>query len=246
MLVDAFLYNGEEDILELRYQVLKDCVDAFLLVEGNQTFTGKPKDITDVPCYPKMETVIVTDHPYASVRNPMKREAFQRNSILKYLPKDLLPDDIVMVSDVDEIPNPAKLNAGVFDMIRGGEVGVFEQDWYQFNFNNRVKDIWKGTRICTLDNLWRHYPQGVRNYHSVLIPNGGWHFSWFWKPQEKMFDYSHIELQKMQGSIQERIDQRWQKEREFVEGINHLPEPVKQNPELWQQYFHYGTTAAYL
>jgi len=240
MLVDAFLYNGEEDILELRYQTLRDHVDMFLLVEGNQTFTGKRKDITHVPYYQNMEIAIVDNFPFATFRNAWKRESYQRNQILKHLPKDILPNDIIMVSDVDEIPNPAKLNDGVFDIIRKGEVGVFEQEWYQFNFNNRVKDIWRGTRICTLENLWRHYPQGVRNYHSVLIPDGGWHFSWFWRPQEKLHAYSHIELQGMLGSVQERVKEKWPREYEFIDGTRHLPKPIQQYPSLWEQYFYYG------
>ena len=43
MIIDNFMFNNEKELLELRYHMLKDVVDYFVLSEGNHTYTGEPK-----------------------------------------------------------------------------------------------------------------------------------------------------------------------------------------------------------
>src|SRR3990167_9547171 len=45
MVIDAFNYAGEEDILEIRLNVLDPYVDQFVIVEADTTFSGLPKPL---------------------------------------------------------------------------------------------------------------------------------------------------------------------------------------------------------
>ena len=43
MLIDAFTYFNEKELVELRLKYLDSIVDLFVVVESNVTFTGKKK-----------------------------------------------------------------------------------------------------------------------------------------------------------------------------------------------------------
>jgi beta-1,4-mannosyl-glycoprotein beta-1,4-N-acetylglucosaminyltransferase len=240
MIVDAFLYNGERDLLDLRMCELGEVVDLFLCVEGALTFQGKPRHIsTDLPKQSNFVHLVVEDFPEASARNAWKREMWQRNAILRGL-SGLRDDDIVMVSDVDEIPEPSMIPT----QLANGEIYRFREQLYQFNFNNMVANDngaslgWNNTTILRLDDLRRLYPQGIRNLtDGVVIIEGGWHFSWFHNPIDKMNAYSHVELLGLQGTLPERVQQRWQYEYLQVAGTDHLPACVRDNMDKYDKYF---------
>lgn len=236
MIVDASLYAGERDLLELRFSELKDVVDVFLVVEGALTFTGHPRVVKHDWCLKHYEVIhqVVTDFPEATERNPWKREAWQRNSILRGL-KTYPDDTIVLVSDADEIPDPEV--ALILEDIQPGEIYCLGMDWYQFNLNNKVKDVWRGTRICTLGTLRKVYPQGVRNQYTHMLTSMGYHLSWLTDNQAKMESYSHyLDLVKLPGTIQEKVHQHWEREYEQVDGLEHLPQTIQQNSEKWNKY----------
>ena len=241
MLIDTVLYAGERDLLELRFEVLKEKVDLFVVVEGTLTFTGKPRTVKHDWCMTNHNVVhyIVSNFPEASDRNAWKREMHQRNQILKALPSSLKHDDLILVSDVDEIPDPKDIP----NQLEPGELIRFQHEFYHFNFNNHVikdesaKKGWSCTALCRLGDLNRWYPQGVRNQVPARIISSGWHFSYFWEPQNKIESFSHIELMQMEGSIQDRVQKRWDYTYEFVEGTKHLPQIIQDNPERWSKYF---------
>lgn len=237
LLIDCFLYNGEQDILDLRYEVLKDRVDFFIAVQGTLTFTGHPK-----PIYPMREEIhsaTIDNLPEASPKNAWKREMFQRNQILRVLDPNLAPDTLIMVSDVDEIPHPRDIPTHLAE----GELIRFQHEFYHFNFNNHViRDTsatkgWSCSALCRLDNLYKWYPQGIRNLPATKIVQSGWHFSWFWKPNEKALAYSHVELNELEGELPERIQKRWDYQYEYLPGMDHLPDVIKQDPDRWSKYF---------
>lgn len=239
MLIDAFLYNGEIELVYLREAVLQGKVDKFLLVEGSRTFTGIVKDMVEPPQFIRnLQSVTVEDFPEATTRNAWKREMWQRNAILRGL--NGYPDDtLVMVSDVDEIPDPKDIP----DSLESGELIRFQHEFYHFNFNNHVvrdnsaQKGWSCTALCRLDDLRKWYPQGVRNQLPGQIIHSGWHFSWFHKPEEKIEAYSHVELKDIAGTIPEKVQKRWDYQYEEVKGLKHLPQVVQDNPERWSHYF---------
>lgn len=241
MLVDTILYAGERDLLELRFEVLKEKVDLFVVVEGTLTFTGKPRTVKHDWCLNNHNVIhyIVSNFPEASDRNAWKREMHQRNSILKALPSSLKHDDLIMVSDVDEIPDPKDIP----NQLEPGELIRFQHEFYHFNFNNHVikdesaKKGWSCTALCRLGDLIRWYPQGVRNQIPARIISSGWHMSWMVNPEEKLNSYSHQELQEIDGDIPTKLKVKWNYQYEQIAGMKHLPQVIQDNPAKWSKYF---------
>ncbi len=113
---DCFTFSDELDLLELRLRVSAPHVDHFVLVEATQTFSGKEKPLHYELNRSRFSTwsdrirhIVVDDLPISS-GNRWDSEVHQRNSILRGL-DGATPDDVVIVSDVDEIIDPEVLPA---------------------------------------------------------------------------------------------------------------------------------------
>ena len=111
MIYDCFSYWDEDLLLDLRLKILNKFVDYFVIVEGNKTWQNNPKELRfDLNKFEEFKDKIiyipVTDLPDGD--DPYLRENFQRNSILKGL-NNARPDDIIIISDIDEIPNTEKI-----------------------------------------------------------------------------------------------------------------------------------------
>ena len=108
---DCFSYWDENLLLDLRFHLLNDVVDYFVIVESTKTWQNNSKELKfDISKFQKFKNKIlyipVTDMPEGP--NPWEREHFQRNCIVRGL-KDSKDDDLVIISDADEIPNPKKI-----------------------------------------------------------------------------------------------------------------------------------------
>lgn len=240
MILDTSLYNGEKDLLELRFDILRPKVDLYLVVEGELTFTGLPREIKHDWCMSRADVIhqITTHYPEASERNSWKREMYQRNDILRGIPKSLPDETLIMVSDVDEIPDPKDIP----ESLKPGELIRFQHEFYHFNFNNHVIQDdsatkgWSCSALCRLDDLRRWYPQGVRNLPATKIIQSGWHFSWMVEPAYKLKSYSHQELNLIEGTIEQKVQKRWDYHYEYIPGTRHLPKMIQDNPEKWSKY----------
>lgn len=206
---DAFSFFDELDLLDIRLNVLNDYVDFFVLVEATETFNGKSKPLfyqNNKHLFDKWKHKIihhiVDDYPNdkeifeKSVNSPNTgnndhwwvREFYQKESLIKGL-NDCSDSDIVFVSDVDEIWNPE------IDIdIEPNKVYRYMQQARPFYLNNKsnqsVND-WTGTRVGLFDTLKKHGPNHFRTEReiaSIPIDNGGWHFSWLSKKQDKWND----------------------------------------------------------
>ena len=110
---DCFTFFNEFELLKMRFEELNDSVDYFVLVECTETHRGDPKNLyfSDnkhlfEKYLPKIIHVVVNErHPEMGL---WEREHFQRNCILRGL-QGCDPSDIIMISDVDEIPRPAAI-----------------------------------------------------------------------------------------------------------------------------------------
>ena len=142
------------------------------------------------------------------IMNALKRENYQRNGINKGL-SNAKPDDLILVSDVDEIPNLSNLDINEIN----DNIILFKQNFYYYKFNLKLEDMpWLGTKGCKYKNL--KSPQWLRNikdkkypfwrldilfsdkkYSNIkFVENGGWHFSNMKTPAEiekKMRTYLH-------------------------------------------------------
>ena len=208
-LVDCFLYHNEEQLLEIRLQLLKDYVDRFVIVCSLETFTGIKKEIAfpennpvvgslsnqiDLIMLDKLEGVSAWD-----------KESFSRNQLATKL-HGLSKQDLVMVSDIDEIPRPSVIKilkeGSGFDAIK-----VLELDYFNFKFNYKMfhglQAAWSGPTVCMYSNFTS--PQIMRDYRwkagenpDTTIPNAGWHFSYLTEKEdvsEKLASFSHQEME---------------------------------------------------
>lgn len=173
MIYDCFSFFNELDLLEIRLNVLKDVVDRFVLVEAGETHSGRPKplyfkeneerfaafrDRLVYVCIEKFPPVCATD---------WARENYQRNAVAEGL-KDAKDDDVVLISDLDEIPRPEKIAAFAG---RPG-VTVFDQTYYAFylNYRNVRQQWWYGTRMLSCRDF-RHAFDGVKVAEDEFLPS---------------------------------------------------------------------------
>lgn len=213
---DAFTYFNESDMVRLRLKELGDAVDFFIVVEASETFTGMPKPyyfdkIKLTPDLSKKIIRVKTNFPHSDM-NAWDREVFQRNQITIGL-SEAEPDDVVIISDVDEIPN--------MDTVEG--LGIpqlplrLDVKQYFWNFNWQVPDHCnEGARpiFAKVKDVIQRTPQDLRaNGDLATVPNGGWHFSFFGSEQSivnKIESFAHTEYNSVEykelESIKYRID----------------------------------------
>ncbi len=209
---DCFMYFDEDLILDLRLNILNPFIDYFVIVESTFNHKGEKRKLKfDINKYKKFENKIIylifdkepsgiekvfdTDNEGEVSRklilNAASRENGQRNFISKGLER-ANEKDLILISDVDEIPNLEKINWNTLK----DQIVLFKQDMFYYKLNLRLPDlIWSGSKACRKKYL--KSPQWLRNvkdkkysffrldtlfsekkYINIkFINNGGWHFS---------------------------------------------------------------------
>ncbi|BAT22435.1 putative glycosyltransferase [Yellowstone lake phycodnavirus 2] len=185
MLVDTFMFYNELDVLEIRLKTLEPYVDVFVLVESEVNHVGGPKELffeqnkeRFAKWLPKIRHVIVTKEESPTDTNPWSREKYQREAILRGIGPDILGHDIVMVSDVDEIPD--------LSLVRWEHLphrAMSLHMWmYMYNFEYLFTgEPWYGTVITQID-LFREYGPNYFRDNRWKFPVqkfAGWHLSSF-------------------------------------------------------------------
>lgn len=179
MIVDAFTFYNEIEMLKLRLEYLDPFVDCFIIVESTMTHRGEPKklyfsehEMDFKPWLHKIKHVIVEDNP--NDKNPWSRENHQRNCIIRGL--DGIDDDaIVMISDVDEIPNPL--------VVKECDT-AYSLNMITFNYSLKfiqTFEKWFGTVVTRKKDVMEKSPQYFRDnrYNFNYVEFAGWHFSSF-------------------------------------------------------------------
>lgn len=175
MLIDACLYAGEADLLRLRLDTLRDVVARFVVVEGVETFSGAPKELALLRSAVDEHYDRLTYHvapPLSEAPSAWAREAYQRNQLVAALGD--VPDTAwVLISDVDEIPDPASIPA-----LFRGELGVFGQSHHSYDARNVRAALWRGTVVTQAGLLRRIGAEGARRQRlTAPVVGGGWHFT---------------------------------------------------------------------
>jgi Glycosyltransferase family 17. len=187
-----------------------------VLVESTKTFSLKDKPLIfkeNKHLFSKflsrIEHVIIED---LSSLNPWDNEKKQRNGMMYGLTK-CSDEDIIITSDCDEIPRIEAMPS--FDD-RGPLMG-FKQEMYNYYLNGLTDTQWCGSKICRYKNLVKASPAEFRDTclagTGLIIPNGGWHFSFLGNPKKianKIRAFSHQEYNLPEytnySKIQERMD----------------------------------------
>ena len=221
MIYDCFSYWDEDLLLELRLNILNKIVDYFVIVEGNKTWQNNQKKLRfKIEDFQKFEDKIiyvpVEDLPDGD--DPYLRENHQRNSIIKGL-KNSKENDLIIISDLDEIPDPQKLVS--FDVKK--RFAVFKQKhfYYKFNLQSTKHPYWYGSRICV--NKYLKSPQWLRNLKfkkrpfwridklrlNNIIESGGWHFCNLKTPEKLLYKYKNLCETNDPVSFKEKIDEKF-------------------------------------
>ena len=229
---DCFSYLDEDLLLNLRLNILNSYVDYFVIIEGNKTWQNNPKKLNfDIKKFKEFEKKIiyipVTDLP--SGDNPYKRENFQRNAISRGL-IDSNDEDLIIISDLDEIPDPKKIKSFEKKM----RYAVFKQFhfYYKLNLQSQRNPFWYGSRICVKKYL--KSPQWLRSLKfkkrpfwridkyrlNNIIENGGWHFCNLKVPEKLLYKYKNLCETDDPYIFKEKIDEKYLDLDEIKKRIN--------------------------
>lgn len=196
-IIDCFNYFDEDLMLEIRLDTLFDYVDKFIICEATLDHAGNKKKLNfNFNKFKKYESkikyLVIEDLP-KEVKKFKKhwhpahaRDQYQRNALARGI-SEFDSNDLIMISDLDEIPNPLKISS----FNEKDKYACFVQGNYLLRFNllNTTEPKWYGTRMCRKKDL--KSPQWLREIKTKKIPfykfykpkfdkfilDGGWHFS---------------------------------------------------------------------
>ena len=247
---DCFMYYDEDTVLDIRLNCLDAYVDKFIIVESKFTHSGEKRNLLfDINQFKRFKDKIIylvlDDQPrgietiydeddkdlksFKYIENALERENYQRNYISKGL-SDADAEDIIMVSDADEIPNLGNLDLKEIK----NKLIFFQQKMFYYKLNLYIDSFnWFGTKACKKKDLIS--PQWLRNikdrayplwridtlfsklkYQNIYFVNdGGWHFSNIKNAkaiQEKLRTYLHhiefdenpLSVEKIENIIKEK------------------------------------------
>lgn len=148
MIYDCFTFYNEVELLELRLKLLYNIVDFFVIVEADKTHRGEDKEFNFLrnkkkfaKYNKKIKYIQVYDSPRCSGNGDWSIENFQRNCIMRAL-NECDPEDIIIISDVDEIPNPSVLK------------NIFLQEVFLLKKSRIKNTIRQILRYCTTKPTW--------------------------------------------------------------------------------------------
>ena len=244
---DCTTFYNEKMMMDVRFNILNEYVSKFIVVESLYSHSGKKKklnfDINDYPKFKDKINYIIIDKEPDNIdkenKSSEKKISKRMNSIKRieqsyeYMSKglgEINDDDLVMISDNDEIPNLESVDINKIN----NNFLVFEQLFFYYKFNLLYdKLLWPGTKACKKKNLknfsslknlkTKKYPfwridtlfSEVKKINLKIIENGGWHFTNIKSPKdlfEKLSNFGHhdeFELSKITiENLQAKIDNR--------------------------------------
>ncbi len=220
-IIDCFMYFDEDMLLDLRLNIMNKYVNKFVICEATYNHKGIEKKLNfDIKKYKKFEDKIVytvlekkppnlkntgKDETSNILHNSITRDIFQRNYLMQKI-QMFDENDLIFISDLDEIPNLEKFN-------KIKSINIFCQKMFFYKFNLIYPNFtWYGTRACKKKYL--NSPQWLRNikpknynfwrldtlfstkkYRNLnFVHEGGWHFTNIKKPKDihfKMSNFAH-------------------------------------------------------
>ena len=220
MIIDAFTFFNEKELVELRIKYLNDLIDYFVIIEADVTHTGKEKKwnfpyILDNELrkfshkikYHKMKVDLEKAEREKSLNyvggtwgRSFKVDNMQRNYI-KNVCKEFSPQDIIIISDLDEIPSKDKISFIKSCDFKTIAPVAFDQALFHLNCNYLNLEQWIGSVAITKKLIDKYEPQVFRDYKNRIsrFIDAGWSFSSFGGPKkirEKLEAFCHEEYNK--------------------------------------------------
>ena len=197
----------------------------------------------------KIIHIIVDDFPFKAPNiNYQKSEQwvnenFQRSAIKRGIDKIQLTDeDCIMISDLDEIPDPSTLRK-----IKSGQINIFINkllmDCYYYNLTSKMEMTWNLLVILTFD-LFKRLNLScnqLRQYRCGDIEPGGWHLSYFGDTKfikNKIEQFGHVEFNRPEITAPENIEESVKNSSDVFhrKGEKILKIPISENRYLPLQY----------
>lgn len=243
MTYDCFTFFNELDLLEIRLNTLNDVVDRFVIAEATRTHRGQPKELlfeknrdrfaafADKIDYVVVDDLLPEEEVAKDLLNlPWTNENRQRNALARGL-SGARDDDVVLVSDLDEIPRPEKVVEAA-RLAREGEVVrlVLDVFVYYANFRNYNAPRWDiGTvalsaksfregeavmrvpcgRFTVASECAGRCVQRVRFVEPTRrLAHGGWHMTYLGGAdavRRKLQSFSHAEAASLADRVEERL-----------------------------------------
>jgi beta-1,4-mannosyl-glycoprotein beta-1,4-N-acetylglucosaminyltransferase len=212
-IIDCFIFYNEMDMLTYRLNLLDPVVDNFILVESTHTHAGNKKNLyyndnkeSFAQFNDKIIHIIIDDFPFKFPNiNYLKNEQwinenYQRNMIKRGLEKlSLEKDDIIILSDLDEIPHPTTLKKIKNGLIRIDTISALDQDMYYYNLNTFMGK-WDLSKIINYEYYLKQ-PLDLTSIRLLpgckMLSNGGWHLSYFGDSnfiKNKLEQFTHQEF----------------------------------------------------
>lgn len=147
---DCFIFNNEINLLKIRFNILNNYVDYFVICESKFDHNRKIKKINfNINSFSTFKKKIIyikiTEPPQSN--NPWINQSNQRNALINGI-KKANPEDYIIYSDVDEIPNPLTIKEFTNSRYK---FGIFMQFlfYYKLNLLSKITyNKWEGSRIC--------------------------------------------------------------------------------------------------
>ena len=225
---DCITYLNEDHLLNLRFNILNEYVDYFVVCEAKEDHRGREKKLNF--SYEKFsrfkeKIIYLVVEKFENCKRTWDRQNYQRNYLINGISK-ANNDDLILFSDVDEIPNLKNLD--YFKNKLKDNIGIFDQKVFYYKLNLRVTDYeqWEGTRICNkrflksfswlrdkvrLKNLKYSFWRFNKFKKIYKIENGGWHFSFLGNAEfisSKIKSYVHSEYDQEKYTKIEEINNR--------------------------------------
>tara|TARA_B100000900_G_scaffold405479_1_gene415135 strand:- start:849 stop:1652 length:804 start_codon:yes stop_codon:yes gene_type:complete len=230
-ILDCVTFFDNNFMFELRFNILKNVVDYFVICESKFNHRNEPKKLYFDKKFLSEKKIkyFVLDRPFPENTNLWQNQAIQREFLLKSL-NFADAGDFIFFSDPDEIPDPKILVN--FNLKK--KYGIFFQKCFNYKFNlfNPYETPWEGTRVCRKKNLRSidFMRQKVKsknlNYNLFrldkeknieLFQNGGWHFNNVMSPDLisiKLKTFAHSEFSEkkfsdinvIKSKIEKKID----------------------------------------
>lgn len=234
LVIDCFPYNGEE-VVELRIKYLYEVVDHFVIVESRYTHSGRLKPFLyfernrdTFASYMAKITYLIIDvfpspdpnwlesfgkqYPDETLKRSWWRECYQRSYGHEYVKRTFAGTPfIISMCDADEIPRVDVLADCriLYDKLSESPI-YLEMAFFYYNFMWVKKMRWYYAFLLN-DKYNAHECNFVRcripreNY----IPNGGWHFSYFFSKdniRRKLVSFAHLECNQDQFKTEEFLE----------------------------------------
>ena len=199
-------------MFNLRYNILKDFVDYFIICESKYDHRGNSKKINFIKKkeydHNKIKHIVIEEQ-FPVKKNIWENQAIQREILLNNI-DNAEPDDYIFFSDPDEIPNPDFLKN--FELKK--KYGIFMQRCFNYKFNlfNKYESPWEGTRVSkkkdlkSIDFMRQKIKSKNLSYNFFRIDkeksiqifnNSGWHFNNILSPEDislKLRTFAHSEF----------------------------------------------------